>query len=215
MGKTEVLDEVGREGSEATDIADKVIEDSSKLPELFIGVSSTDPRIRFGSAKILRVISEKRPEILYSSIDFFVRLLDDENSIIKWNAMDIIANLMTADSQGKFNRLFKKFYSHLYEGSLITAGHIVDNSGKIALAKPELRSQITGELLKVEGIPLPTEECRSILIGKIINAFAVYYDEIRKNKDIISFVKRQLKNPRKATRVKAEKFLRRLEKQRR
>ncbi len=123
--------------------------------------------------------------------------------------MDIIANLTMIDTDNKFNKLFRKFYGHLYDGSLITAGHVVENSGKIALAKPEFQGEITKELLKVEKIPLPTEECRNILIGKTIKAFDGFYDKIKDKDKIISFVRRQLRNPRNATRSKAERFLKR------
>ena len=163
------------------------------------------------------MISEKKPEILYPSMDFFVNLLDSKNNILKWNAMDIIANLTVIDTDNKFNGLFKKFYGYLHDGSLITAGHVVDNSGKIALAKPEFQDEITKELLKVEKIPLPTEECRNILIGRTIKTFDVYYGEVKdkRHKDkIISFVKSQLNNPRNATKSKAERFLKKLEKRR-
>ena len=180
------------------------------LEELFKGVSSTNPRIRFGSVKSLRMISEKNPQMLYSRIDFFVNLVDSKNSILKWNALDVIANLTAVDTQNVFNGLFKKFYGYLYEGSLITASHVVDNSGKIALSKPELQDKITEELMKVEKAPLPTSECRNILIGKAINAFNVYYRKIDDKDKVISFVKRQLNNPRKATKNKAEKFLRKI-----
>jgi len=186
------------------------MENPNMLEELFKGVSSANPRIKFGSAKSLRTVSEKNPQMLYSKMDFFVNLLESKNSILKWNALDIIANLTAVDKQNAFNRLFKKFYGYLYEGSLITASHVVDNSGKIALSKPELQGKITEELLKVEKVPLPTSECRNILIGKAINAFNVYCDEVDDKDRVIAFVKRQLNNPRKATKSKAEKFLRKI-----
>lgn len=149
--------------------------------------------------------------MLYPKMEFFVNLLDSENNIVKWNTMDIIANLTAVDSRNEFNKVFKKFYLNLNCGSLITAGHIVDNSGKIALHKPELQDEITEQLLKVEKIPLPTEECRNILIGKTINAFQAYFEKIKDKNEVISFVKRQLDNPRNATRAKAEKFLKKIE----
>ncbi len=209
MKKTDVLSLIGKKETEATDIVEKVTKNPDLLPQLLDGISSANARIRFASAKILRMISEENPEILYSSMDFFVNLLDSDNNILKWNAMDIIANLTIIDTDNKFDNLFRKFYGHLYDGSLITAGHVVDNSGKIALAKPEFQAEITKELLKVEKIPLPTEECRNILIGKTIEAFDGFYDRIKDKDKIISFVKRQLKNPRNATRSKAERFLKR------
>lgn len=213
MKENSILNAIAKKETKTEEVAEKVMENSELLPELLSGIESANPRIRFGSAKVLRIISGKNPEMLYSRMEFFVNLLDSENNILKWTALDIIANLTTVDSHKKFNRLFKKFYGYLNEGSLITAGHVVDNSGKIALSKPELQSDITKELLKVEKVPLPTEECRNILIGKTIKAFQVYYNEIENKDAVVSFVKRQLNNPRNATKTKAEKFLKRLEKQ--
>jgi len=208
MKKNNILDALKKKEIKTEDIAKKVMDNIDLLPQLFAGISSTNSRIKFGSAKTLRTISEKNPEILYSKMDFFVNLLDNENNILKWNALDIIANLTTVDFQNKFNKLFKKFYNHLNEGSLITAAHVVDNSGKIALSKPELQNEITTKLLEVEKIPLPTKECRNILIGKTIKAFEVYYDRIKDKDKVISFVKLHSNNPRNTTKARAEKFLR-------
>ena len=198
------------EKQKAEDIAEKVMENPDLLEELHSGISSKKPKTKFGSAKTLRIISEKNPQLLYPRIDFFENLLDSENTILKWIAIDIVANLTPVDTQNKFTRLFDKFYSYLYEGNLITAGHVVDGSGKIALAKPALRDKITEELLKAEQVPLPTAECRNILIGKVINTFGFYHNKICNKDKILSFVKRQLNNSRNATKAKAEKFLEKL-----
>jgi len=213
MENADILSGLAKKETKAEDIAERVLKKPGLLPELFVGISSTNPRVMFGSAKILRTISEKDPNMLYSRIDFFENLLHSENNILKWNAIDIVANLTVADSLNKFDRFFSRFFGHLYEGSLITASHVVDNSGRIALAKPELQDKITQELLKVEEVPLPTEECRNILIGKTMKAFDAYYDKIKDKDKVISFVKRQLNNSRRATRAKAEKFLKKIEKQ--
>jgi len=207
MKENSLLNMIARKETE--DVVEKVIEHPELLSELLTGIHSVNPRIRFESAKVLRIISGRKPEMLYAQREVFVNLLDSENNILKWNAIGIIANLTTIDPHNEFDRLFKKFYGLLHEGSLITAGHVVDNSAKIALSKPKLQEEITKELLKVEKIPLPTEECRNILIGKTINAFQLYYDKINDKDAVISFVKRQLNNPRNATKVKAEKFVKR------
>ena len=205
MKENSLLDMIARKETE--DVVEKVIERPELVSELLTGIHSINPRIRFESAKVLRIISGRKPEMLYAQKEVFVNLLDSENNILKWNAMDIIANLTTIDSHNEFDRLFKKFYGLLYEGSLITAGHVVDNSAKIALSKPKLQEEITKELLKVEKIPLPTKECRNIIIGKTINALQLYYDKIKDKEAVISFVKRQLNNPRNATKTKAEKLV--------
>jgi transcriptional regulator with XRE-family HTH domain len=194
------------------ELAERATSSEELLSQFLAGVSSPTARVRFASAKALRMISEKKPYSLYQHWEFFVCLLDSENSILRWNAMDIIANLTPVDSRRRFEGLFNKFYGYLYKGSLITAGHVVDNSGKITKAIPELKDKITKELLKVEKVPLPTEECRNILIGKTISAFDAYSNKIRNNDEVIAFVKMQLNNPRKSTRAKAEKLWKKLEK---
>lgn len=199
------------ENQKAEYVAKKVMDNPDLIKELFKGISSANSRTRFGSAKTLKIISEKNPRKLYPRMDFFVNLLDSKNTILKWIAIDIMANLTAVDTRNEFNRIFEKFYSCLYEGSLITAGHIVDNSGKIALAKPELQSKITEQLMKAEEVPVPTSECRNILLGKAINAFNIYFNQIEDKDKVISFVKRQLNNSRNATKTKAEKFLRKLD----
>ena len=206
-----ILEAVAKKKNKAEALAERVIRNPRYLPELLEGLSSESAGIKFKSAKILRIISEERPKLLYPKWDFFEKLLDCENNIIKWNAMDVIANLTRVDLKNRFDKIFRKFYGMLYEGSLITASHVVGNSWKIAKAKPGLSRRITNELLKVGKIPLPTEECRNILKGHAILSFSEYFDQIKEKGKVISFAKRELKNSRNATRSKAEKFLKKFE----
>ena len=197
----------------SADIAEQVMEHPDLLGELLNGVSADDAKARFGSAKALRVISEKNPQLLYPHMPFFADLLDSKNNILKWTAIDIIGNLTAADTDDAFKRLFEKYYSYLHEGSLITAGHVVDTSGSIALSKPDLIGKITERLLTVDEVPLPTPECRNILVGKAIRAFEVYFDRIESQdrNRVLSFVRRHLHNSRNATRTRAKKFLAKFE----
>ena len=214
MTKSDVLDKIGKREVKAEDIAEEIIANPDFLPEILYGISSETARIRFKSAKILRTISEKDPNKLYSKIDFFVNLLDSKNKIIKWNAMDIIANLTIVDTENRFDEIFDKYYGFLNDGVLITATHVVDSSGKIAKAKPHLTQKITDQLLKLETIPTTpslTQECKNVLQGKAILAFGMYFDQIENKDDVFSFAKRQLNNTRNATRKKAEKFLKKFE----
>lgn len=201
-----MLEELAKNKPE--DLAEKTARDSSLLLEVLDGVSSSNSRVKFKCAKVLTLISKDKPQKLYPKIDFFIKLLDSKNQILKWNAIDIIGNMVSVDVEKKFERIFGKFYGLLQEGSLITAGHVVASSGKIANAKPHLESKITKELLETQKIRLPTEECRNILTGHTILAFDQYFDKIRNKDEVISFVKRQLSNSRNATKVKAERFLR-------
>ena len=205
LGKNEII---------ADELIKYVKDDFSLIPMIIEGVSSTNPRIKFGCAKILSKISEEHPEKLYKEIDFFIDLLDIENNIIKWNAMDVIGNLARVDTKKKFDDVFTKYSRFINADTMVTVAHVVDNSGKIALAKPYLINQITNEILKLEKIstkPRLTQECKNILFGKAIIAFDQYFDQIEKPKEVVSFIKRQLKNTRAATKIKAEKFMKKRE----
>jgi hypothetical protein len=209
MKKSDILDKLGKKEIKAEEIAEE-IENSGFLPEILNGISSENPRVRFKSAKILRIVSEQNPEMLYSKMDSFIRLLESENNILKWNAMDIIANLTRVDSENKFDEIFEEYYGFLSDESMVTAGHVADNSGKIAKAKPYLQNKITTELLKVESFPRG-QECKNILLGKVILSFGQYVDQVKNKEKIISLAKRQLNNTRNATKKKAEKFLIKIE----
>jgi len=94
-----IVDELGKRGIEAEGLADKVFRNPDLIPEILAGVSSAEARVRFNSAKILRIISEKQPNILYSKIEFFIELLESKNNILKWITIDIIGNLASVDSE--------------------------------------------------------------------------------------------------------------------
>jgi hypothetical protein len=144
-------------------------------------------------------------------MDFFIDLLDIDNNIIKWNVIDVIGNLTRVDKDNKFENVFKKFYGLLPDESMVSAAHVIDNSGKIAIAKPHLTQKITIELLNIENIPR-NQECKDILMGKAIQAFGKYFDQIDNKNDVVSFVERQLNNTRNATKIKAERFLKNVNK---
>jgi len=214
MENIDIPEKLGKKEHKAEDIARNITRDPTLLPEIFKAISSRNPDIKFKSAKALRLISEKNPEALYPKMDFFINLLDNENNIIKWTAMDTIANLATVDTQNKFDQIFNKYYNLLSAKSMITIGHAIDNSAKIARVKPHLIKTITKELLTIENMPTRppiTKECRNILIGKTILAFEKYYNQIENKTDIVSFVKRQLNNPRNATKTKAQEFLKKIQ----
>ncbi|NIM60020.1 MAG: hypothetical protein GTO16_13930 [Candidatus Aminicenantes bacterium] len=211
MVESNILNEVSKKEINAEILAKKVIKNPRSLPDIMEGFLSDAANIRFKSAKILVLISKEKSELLLPYFNFFAGHLGNKNTILKWNAMDVISNLAPADSEKKFDKLFKKFYSMLYEGSLITAAHVVEGSAIIANTKPYLEEKITQEILKIGKIPLPSEECRNILKGHAIKAFDQYFDQSRSKDKIIDFVRKELNNTRNATRKKAEKFLKKWE----
>ncbi len=202
----ELWDEIAQKEDLCEEISQKVINDPELVDLILEGVSSDVSRVKFRSAKILKIISAKNPELIYPYIDFFIELLDSDNKIIIWNAMDILANLSAIDSENKINAIFEKYQKFIDNESMVTAAHVVDNSWKIAKSKPEYKERITESLLDLEKKPRD-DECKNILLGKAIISFDKYYGEIENKKEVSELVKRQLNNPRNATRMKAQKFL--------
>jgi len=213
MGKLTILEDLQCKKLKPEELVKQVIKDPKLIPTIIEGMESTKGNVKFGSTRILRLISEQNPKILYPHMDFFIDLLDSDNNILKWNAQDIIANLLDVDSEKKFDIIFDKYYDYISDDVMITAGHVVDNSWRIALARPEFQDEITKYLLMVEK-PQRDQECKNILVGKAILAFEKYFDQVApQQKDkIIAFVKKHLNNSRNATKNKAEKFLKRIEK---
>jgi hypothetical protein len=210
MDDKPLLEDLRKKEDNAIRLARLVDDDKSLLPVIMEGMSSREANVKYKCIKILTVISEKNPGVLYSHFDLFDQLLDSDNNILKWNAIDIIANLTAVDFDNKFEAIYNRYYGLINEGSLITAAHVVESSGTIVNAKPALRERITGELLKTETISLPTEECRNIVKGKAIETFGRYFSQVENKEIVVTFVRNQLTNSRNATKKKAEIFLKKV-----
>lgn len=207
MSESKLLQQIIQEGINKEPIADKIITKSELLPEVLEGLSSDKPNIKYGCAKVLNIISEKDPKILYPKIDFFIDLLDNDNKILQWNAILIIANLTAVDSKNKFEKIFNKYFSPISGPIMITAANVIKGSAKIALAKPKLTEKVARELLKVEKAKYQTTECRNVALGHTIKSFDQFFNQIKDKEPVARLIRKQLKNTRNATKKKAEKFV--------
>ena len=192
------------------ELLSRVKQDFSLIPLLLEGVSNPKAAIRYGCSNVLMDLSEKHPEKLYPYFDFFVNLLDSKYRILTWNALAIIANLTRADTDNKFDAIFVKYYSFLDNEYMVTVANVVGNSGKIALAKPYLISEITDELLKVQSLsitPHLTDECKRVITQQTINTFDQFFNRINQKELVLSFVKSHVDSPRKKLKTAAKNFL--------
>jgi hypothetical protein len=156
----------------------------------------------------LREVSRTNPKTLYHEFDFFVKLINGEDTILTWNAIEVLSNLTEVDTENKFNgRILNKYISFFSDTSMVTAANTITALGKIALYKPRFRKKITEELVKVDILHY-SPECRNILAGKALDAFGNYIDEMKNIKEINVLAEKHLKNKRNATSKKAERILR-------
>jgi hypothetical protein len=185
----------------------EAIKNEKSVPELLEALKSKDDAERYGSFEVLLHLSEKNPASLYPHWDFLAEMLDSDNAYQKLIAVKLLANLIRADIENRFEEIFDKYYN-LLSDSVIVAGHITANSGGIARAKPKLRAEITNRLLNIDRT---TQKHKDLIKAGAIDSFGEYFKESRDKERIIEFVKQQLSCESPKTRKKAKEFLKKWE----
>lgn len=197
-------------------LVNHVINNPNEVDSL-VDVIKTNPKsIKFGCEKILRLVSEKEPELIYPYFDFFVQLIDSPNSFLKWGAIMTVANLVKIDTQNKFEEIFERYFRLINEPAMVTAANTIGHSWKIALAKPYLTDTIVERILKLENTSYihkgeVSPECKNIVRGVAIQTFGKIIPLTNKKEEIIGFVEKQLNNKRPKVRKQAEAFMRKID----
>lgn len=209
---SDLLQQLSEKSISKEELIKAVEDDFNLLPLVIQGVSSNNPRVRYGCAGALATLSEKHPADLYPHMDFFVNLLDNKRRILVWNAIAALANLCAVDIHKKFDAVFNKYYVLLMDEYMVTVANVVGNSARIANAKPYLVPKITGKLLEVERIrisPHLTEECKRVITQQAIDSFDQFFDLMSADEKakVIYFVKKHSESPRESLKKKANSFL--------
>jgi hypothetical protein len=217
MAELNILEQLAAKGVDAAAMADRLINESDQIPALIEALRVEKSAKKFAYEKLLRLVSEKQPGLIYPYFDFFRDLLDSDNNFLKWGAIMTVANLTAVDAQKKFEAIFRKYFDPISGPAMITAANIIGSAATIAHAKPALTDVIASEILKVEKAKFLLKgrlspECRNVAIGHAIDAFDKLYGCITGKTEVLRFVKRQIGNTRKQVAGKAEKFIRKYEK---
>ena len=181
--------------------------ENDRLAVGWAGLDAPAARVKYGCLKDLRRLSEEEPQLVYPDFEKFVRLLDHPNSIFRWNAAHILANLARVDRSRKIGPLLGKFLQPVGGPQMIAAANVMQAAAVIAAAQPRLADTLAAGILTVGRAKYETEECRNVAIGHAIQALDRFFASIPRQRAVVSFVRRRLDNPRPATRSKAEKFL--------
>ncbi|MFH0866509.1 MAG: hypothetical protein V1904_09945 [Bacteroidota bacterium] len=210
MAKTGIQKLLAEQGNKAAaSVAEILIKEPINITEIIKNLDSEKAKIKYGSSKVLFLLSEEKPELLYKYFDSFKNLLQGKNNIHKWTAIDILMNFSFVDSENKIDKkLFKTFCKLIENDSMITAGHIVANIWKLAVNNIFPADDIVKKLLYFKNSNV-SSECNKILAGHIIDSFPKIYDMLSacKKKEVMAFTIRHLKNTRMGTRKKAILFL--------
>ncbi|MEA4890353.1 MAG: hypothetical protein VB070_12930 [Clostridiaceae bacterium] len=197
----------------------ETIENTTILNSLFEIVLTETASIKYMCTKIIRLVSEQKPELIYPYFADIVKWLHHKNSFIKWDGIMILSNLLAVDHEDKFGAIYQDYLALIHDPQMITAANVIGNAWKIVLAKPELESDITRRLLEVPKIIYvnkgePSPECNCIVCGQVLECFEHYFNFSENKAAMINFAEGQLGNRRKAVAKSAESFLRRHSKMR-
>jgi hypothetical protein len=142
-----------------------------------------------------------------------VALLEHENKILQWSALLTLGNLAGVASRGRIEALLPRLLAPLRGPVMITAANAMRSAVQVALARPELAGLVAREILRVERARYATDECRHIALGHAIQALERLLPLLKRKEPALEMVRRQLDNPRPATRKKAAAFLARAARQ--
>jgi len=177
-------------------------------PESLIAALSSDvARVKYPAIKALRAMSERSPARLYPHFDFFAGLLRGENNIYRWNAMLILGNLASADTDRKLDAILDEYLAPITGPQLIDANNTMTGATAIALARPDLIEKIVADILKAGRGRYATPECRNVAIGHALECLIRLPPAIAGTRPIQGFAQRQVKNIRPATAKKAQRLL--------
>jgi hypothetical protein len=187
-------------------LAQQAREDQGFLSELVEGLSDKQERVGYNCLRALLLVAEERPELLYPHWQVFVELLPSENTYFKLRGANLIAAIIGADAENRFEQVFDQYYDLLHDKSVITASYIAGNSGRIARAKPGLQSRITSRLLSIDETHHPPER-RDLIKGFAVESFGQYFEEADHKAEILEFVTAQLESKSPKTMKRAKAFL--------
>ncbi len=188
------------------------MENTAILNSLFEIVLTETSGIKYACTKIIRLVSEQKPERIYPYFEEIVKWLHHKNSFIKWDGILTLSNLAAVDYEDKFGSIYQDYFALIQDSQMITAANVIGNAWKIVLAKPELESDITRRLLEVPKIIYmnkgePSPECNCIVCGQVLDCFEHYFDRSGSQTAMIDFAEGQLGSRRKSLAKNAEKFL--------
>jgi len=203
-----MLPDLNKKDVDLVPLARQASEDHGFLSELVEGLSDKRERVGYNCLRALFLVADERPELLYPHWETFVKLLRSQNTYFKLRGANLIAGVIAADTENRFERIFGQYYALLDDKSVIMASYIAGNSGKIARAKPGLRSRITSRLLSIDETLHPPER-RDLIKGHAVEALGEFFQESHDKSRILEFVRAQLVSTSPRTRKKAQEFLKR------
>ena len=142
---------------------------------------------------------------MYPKWDYLAALLKSDNHYHRYVSINILANLAKVDVKNKFEKIFDEYFGNIDEDRTMVAAQTALNSGKIAIAKPNLQTKVTNRLLNIGKTHQGKQT--ELIKAYAIEAFSEYFEESSGKNMILDFVEAQLESKSPKTRKLAKEFL--------
>ena len=164
--------------------------------------------------KIVRYISEDRPQLLYPCFDRLFALLDSDNAFIRLGVILSVPNLLELDSQTerKWENCAGRYLRLLDTDDIAVFGNVVQRVPRILKAYPEAADTVLPRLLETDSHNFYRKhelspECRNGPVGHVIDCFSVLLCLPGYQEKMIAFAERKRDNERNQVRGKSARFL--------
>ncbi len=190
----------------------RVVRSPERLEDVMSGLEHDSLAVKYGCSSLLRMISDRKPEMLVDHWKEFTKQLESETSYLRWDAISIVANLAGAVNKRRLDTILERYLEPIQGPVLVTAANTIGAAARLAERQPKVASEVVDGILQVGRAKYATPDCKDIAIGQAITALGSIYGQLDDPARVLRFVRRQRDNKRAATQAKAERFLDRHEK---
>ena len=197
-----------KEGKALDELAAIALEDDAVRDTLVACLSEKNEVLRYNAVRALERLAAQHPERLYPAWDTLTGLLDSPNGFRRSSGAALLAAVLPADTEHRFDTLFEHYLGLLDDSKVMVARYLAQSIAKVALARPDLAARITTRLLELESTR-HTPDRKDILRGDILGAFEQYFPRIPQacHADILAFAQRALDCSSPRTRKIAKQYL--------
>lgn len=213
MEREKLLEKL-RKKDPAESYAAQVYEEQILLTDLLDIMETEKTAAKYMAEKIVRYISEDKPQLLYPFFDRLFALLDSENAFIRLGVILSVSNLLELDSrtERKWEGCAERYLRLLDTDDIAVFGNTVQSIPKLLKAYPEAADRVFPLILETDSHTFyrkqePSPECRNVAVGHVIDCFSALFGLPGYHEEMIAFAERNRDNDRKQVRGKIAGFL--------
>jgi len=141
--------------------------------------------------KVLLALAERRPEVLLPRWDELTRMLRGGGAFTKYPAIHLIAALLPADREHRFDRTLAAFFHLLDDEAVSVAAHTARLAGRVVAARPDLEPRVTRRLLALDRTHFDPGR-RDLVKSYALEAMGTYLESTRAHRAMRRFAEGML-----------------------